>query len=83
MRKPASPQFNGPRYDTVNRPGMSGDSICWERRRTLRLLRGVGNRVLMSPSSSVRENTIGGCVSRSTPIFFWVLRACLGTWWWR
>src|SRR6478609_6116553 len=45
--------------------------LCWERRRALRVLRGVGNRVLMSPSSGVRENTIGGCVSRSTPIFFW------------
>src|SRR6478752_8268322 len=49
---------------------MSGAS-SWERPRTLRVLCGVGNRVLMSPSSSVRENTIGGCVSRSTPIFLW------------
>src|SRR6476646_251574 len=47
------------------------DENRWERRRALRVLRGVGNRVLMSPSSGVRENTIGGCVSRSTPIFFW------------
>ena len=33
--------------------------LCWERRRALRVLRGVGNRVLMSPSSGVGENTIG------------------------
>jgi hypothetical protein len=62
----------------LNRPGMSGDhSTSWERRRTRRVLRGVGNRVLISPSSSVRESRIGGCVSRSTPIFLW---CCESVW---
>jgi hypothetical protein len=51
----------------VNRPGMSGDSTSWERRRTLRVLRGVGNRVLISPTICGPESTIGGCVSRPTP----------------
>jgi hypothetical protein len=55
----------------LNRPGFRAHFLSWERRRALRVLRGVGNRVLMSPSSGVREGTIGGCVSRSTPIFLW------------
>jgi hypothetical protein len=39
----------------------------WERRRTLRVPRGVGNRVLISPTICGPESTIGGCVSRPTP----------------
>jgi hypothetical protein len=55
----------------VDRPGMSGDSTSWERRRMPRVRYGVGNRVRIAPSSSVPESTIGGCVSRPTPIFLW------------
>ena len=55
------------KHAEVNRPGMSGDSVSWERRRTLRVLRGVGNRMLISSTICGPESTIGGCVSRPTP----------------
>ncbi|MET0992951.1 MAG: DUF932 domain-containing protein [Mycobacterium sp.] len=52
----------------MNRPGMSGDSVAWERPRTLRALDGVRNRMLMSPSNSIWGKHDW---SRSTPIFLW------------
>ena len=55
----------------VNRPGFRAHFLSWERRRALRARHGMGNRVPISPLSGVGESTIGGCVSRSTPIFLW------------
>jgi Domain of unknown function (DUF5078) len=70
-------------YMALNRSGMSGDSTSWERRRTLRVLRGVGNRVLISPSSRCPGAHDWWVRVAVDPDFPLVLRVRLGTWWWR
>jgi hypothetical protein len=59
------------REDAVNRPGKSGDSTSWERPRGFAPSMEWEIVCRSSFSCGVSESTIGGCVSRSTPIFLW------------
>jgi hypothetical protein len=61
----------------VTAPGRCGDGMIltlgtlpWERRRALRALHG-GKSCADLAFGGAEESKLGGCVSRSTPVFLW------------